>query len=713
MPTPPPSVHGGGVASSSPSPRRIALFLVLILAAAALVRVPALYNSQASFNSDEAVDALVLQHMLHGGGITLFNWDAKYYGIVESLLSLPFLAAGIAIPLASRLGSLVAFLLLPLAVHALGRRLYGARTGLLAAALLIAFSPRVVLWSVLASGGYGLVVAWGSLTLVQYDRLRRQPTAANTALFGLMAGFGFYIYELFLVYLATFAAAWIAGWLPPRLGPRISASAARREDGASSLRRSGGEPDRREPAAPVGTALARGALLLGAFAVGWLPKLALLLGGGAIGAKRPAYRLATRHVMAGNLELLSDCVCSFLGVNPSRRPNVEALAGDAWTLSWLVGGVLLAVYAVAWGSAARRAVLSRTRPAGAAPAGPLPTEAVLVLLVPVTALLFVASPNPAGPLADHYLLPMLSSLPLLAATLLARIRRRTPRAAWALAALLLVLPLIQVTRWYRMRGDLGPGPGLDLRRAHSDLEQIVAYLDRQGIRAAYGDYWTSYRTTLMSGERIVVAPLTDWDRYPPFTRLAAAAPTEAYIFVDPRQAADLGFPGVLAAAGRRYTTARFGNYVVYTSPDHQRLLPPPATPELLLHPRARLEARVPGAVRAGAGLDLPVTVRNDGDAAWSALGQLATHIFRVDVSYHWLDAGGHDVVFEGDRSFLPHDLPPGAAEQLTAHVPAPAIPGRYRLCLTVVQEGALWFDQAGAGAAYFDVDVTPAAGPGR
>jgi hypothetical protein len=662
--------------------------LILILAAAALVRVPALYNSETTFNSDEAVDALVLQHMLHGGGITFFNWDAKYYGIVESLLSLPFLAGGIDIPLASRLGSLVAFLLLPLAVYALGRRLYGRRTGLLAAALLIAFSPHVVLWSVVASGGYGLVVAWGSLTLLQYDRLRQHPSAANIAIFGFMAGFGFYIYELFLVYLATFAAAWVAGRFSLR-----------------RLRTGTWAPPREDPEGALPRALAQGALLLGGFAVGWLPKLALLLGGGAIGAKRPAYRLATRHVMAGNLDLLSDCTLSILGVNPARRPQLDALVGGAWTLSWLLGGIVLAVYAAAWASAARRAVLAHTG-ARAEPPELLPTEAVLTLLVPVTALLFVASPNPAGILSDHYLLPAMSSLPLLAAAFLARIHRRAPRASWALAALLLLFPLVQVTRWYQARAELGPG--LHLRHHPDFIKQILAYLDRQGIRAAYGDYWTAYHATLLSRERIIVAPLADWDRYPPYTRAAAAAPTEAYIFNTPQQAAALGFPGVLAAAGRRYTTASFDHFVVYTSPDHLRLLPPAATPAPLEHPHAQLAAQVPGAIRAAASLELPVTVRNTGDAGWSALGQLATHLYRVAVSYHWQDDRGKAAVFEGARTFLPHDLPPGAAAQLTAHVLAPTLPGRYRLCLTLVQEGAIWFDQARAGAAYFTVDVTPA-----
>src|SRR5687767_8530232 len=70
-------------------------WIVLLLAAVVvgvLLRVPALYNSVYDFNSDEAVNALVIRHMLQGREFTFFNWGTNYYGIVEGLFSVPFVA---------------------------------------------------------------------------------------------------------------------------------------------------------------------------------------------------------------------------------------------------------------------------------------------------------------------------------------------------------------------------------------------------------------------------------------------------------------------------------------------------------------------------------------------------------------------------------------------------------------------------------------------
>src|SRR5258708_10225963 len=100
-------------------------------------------------------------------------------------------------------------------VWALGSRLYGGTAGAAGAALLCVFSPQLVQWSVLASGGYTLVAAWGTLFLLCYDRLRTSPRRGQLLWLGWVAGFGLYIYELFLVYLATLALRWAPRGCPP------------------------------------------------------------------------------------------------------------------------------------------------------------------------------------------------------------------------------------------------------------------------------------------------------------------------------------------------------------------------------------------------------------------------------------------------------------------------------------------------------------------
>jgi hypothetical protein len=680
--------------------------VVAILAVSLALRVPYLYNSTATFNSDEAVNALALKHMLAGDGITLHSWDTYYYGIVESLLALPFVAVAGFRPVAFELGALVGFALLVLAVFLLGSRVYGRREGLLASLLVAVFSPQVVAWSSLASSGFTLIVAWGTLTILVRDGLVR-PAAADLrqgeggaaraeppwrwrfAALGLMCGFGYYMYELYVVYLAALVTAWLPSsfawrWLrsPNRLGP-LTLPAVRR-DAASQLR--------------------AGLLLLAGFAVGWWPRL-VTLARGARGGRAPVYAPADLATLGANLRsLFGECVPALFGFPAGGAGRTPLLA--------LLVALIVLVYALAWGAAARRVArelfgVVRNR------AGALGSEAFLVWLVPLTALLFALSRNPGGVEANRFLLPWLSALPLFAAALIVRLGRWQRAAGWALGALLLGAPALAIASWYQARGYLDAR--LQLRRVPVHLPEVVSFLRRAGLRGGYGDYWSAYAATFLSGEAVVIAPY-DWDRYPPYTRYVDRLPAEAYLFdlaFPPARQAAARMPARLRAAGARAVVRDFGNYRVFVSPrPDRRLLPPRVTARPLAGPHGaiRAAAAVPRSVRAGAVLKLPVTVANLGNEAWSAQGIAGSGVYRVDVSYRWLDEHGRALPGEGRRTLLPADVLAGAALPLTAEIPAPPRPGHYRLVLTLVQEGVAWFDQLGAGAARYDVEIDGAAG---
>jgi hypothetical protein len=672
--------------------------LVLLLALSILPRLPWLANATHSFNSDEAVDALVVQHLLHRGELTLYNWDTHYYGIVEGVLTIPFLAAGLAIPLASKLGSLVGFLALVVGVFLLGRRLQGPAAGLAAAALLVGFSPQVVQWSVLASGGYALVVAWGTLTFVQLDRYLEAPSRARLVGLGFMVGFGLYIYELFLVYVATLACAGLVASLPWRVLLAPNRAAADREI--------------RE----IPRALGNAAWFLTGFALGWAPKLALLFTGTSAAGKRPIYALAHPRAALANLRLLvTQCIPAFLGIDPAADPRLGDTVGHhPWPFSAVLGLLLVSVYAAAWGAGARR-VWPRVRDAFRWPPGRLDVSTLLVLLVPIVGLLFVLSPNPQDAFSNRYLLPWLTSLPVLAGALLVRLGRAgragrpawpaAPVAAWTLGALLVAFPLVQIARWDEDLGYLDAR--LHLLHPSDPMTDVLRYLRQEGVSGGYGNYWISYKTTLLSGERVVVTPLQDWDRYAPYSERVATLPTEAYIFGDPEEAARAGFPARLA--GRPFALRTIAGNLVYTSSEHRRLLPPFANPRPLLHPRAGIVARVPAVALPGETLVVPVTVTNRSDRTWSAVGVFKTGVYRVGVGYRWFDDRGKIVVAEGDRSRLPRDVPTGVSAEVATRIPVPAKPGAYRLRITVVQEGVAWFDDTGGSAANFRLQVRPPA----
>ena len=672
--------------------------LAAILAVAVAARVPCLTSATRLFNSDEAVNALVIEHLIAGKELRLYPWEATYYGLVEGLLALPFVLVLGAQPLAFKLAAVVGQLLLMIATFLLARRLYGTAAGLAAAALLAFFSPKLVLWSTLATGGLVLVAAWGSFTLLWLDGLRRAPSRWGVVALGAMVGFGLYIYELYLIYLVVLAIAAVAASFAAKavLAPSAEARSA-------ALR-----------SAPRD--LGAAALFLAGVAVGWFPKLVTLLAGRP-GTKAPLYAFAGPGRIAGNVELLaSRCVPSLFGANPAAAPALEQWVGPTTAPTRVFGALLLGAWAVVllWGLARTRFdLVSLLRRPPTAPG----TEALLVLLVAVTAILFLASTNPVDVHADHYLLPWLSALPVLGGGLLARLATRHARLAAAVLALVLVgIPGFQLVTWCRDRGYVDDR--LRIRRQHESLVSVLDYLRARGIRGGDSWYWAAYKATFLSREEIVIAPLWDWDRYPAYTRRVDALPSEAYLFeyittptgvqLDDRHGE---FSRRLKAARVPYEVRRIGSFLVYTGAPGRRLF-------LHLGPLERPRAEVvvltpPTDIEPGAVIDVEIRLTNRGGEPWSATGD-AIGVFRVDLSYRWFEADGTPLVLvDGQRTLLAADLYPGESTRLPVRVPVPDAPGDYRLVLSPVQEGVSWFVDTGAGHAELMVHVGDGSAAGR
>lgn len=66
----------------------------------------------------------------------------------------------------------------------------------------------------------------------------------------------------------------------------------------------------------------------------------------------------------------------------------------------------------------------------------------------------------------------------------------------------------------------------------------------------------------------------------------------------------------------------------------------------------------------------------------------------MNLCYHWLDANGHMVVEDGQKTSL--FSYPGTRIPLVANVVAPLILGSYILILTLVQEGHFLFENKGS-----------------
>lgn len=98
---------------------------------------------------------------------------------------------------------------------------------------------------------------------------------------------------------------------------------------------------------------------------------------------------------------------------------------------------------------------------------------------------------------------------------------------------------------------------------------------------------------------------------------------------------------------------------------------------------------------------VPITLTNTGNFPWPAAGSNPVHL-----GYHWIDSAGNATVWDGVRSNLASDVPPGTAQTLQATVQVPTAPGSYTLRWDLVQEGIAWF--SGKGVPTFDQAVAVA-----
>jgi subtilisin family serine protease len=96
-----------------------------------------------------------------------------------------------------------------------------------------------------------------------------------------------------------------------------------------------------------------------------------------------------------------------------------------------------------------------------------------------------------------------------------------------------------------------------------------------------------------------------------------------------------------------------------------------------------------------------VTVSNTGAVTWPAGGAAPVHL-----SYHWLDAMGKVVVWDGSRAALPADIAPGQSAVVAIPVASPPAVGPYTLRLDLVQEGVTWFSAQGVVPRDFAISVS-------
>ncbi len=113
-----------------------------------------------------------------------------------------------------------------------------------------------------------------------------------------------------------------------------------------------------------------------------------------------------------------------------------------------------------------------------------------------------------------------------------------------------------------------------------------------------------------------------------------------------------------------------------------------------------LSVEPPERVAAGSTVTVRASLRNDGETPWVSRGPVA-----VNLGYHWLDADGGSLFFEGKRTAFREEVAPADTVEVEIAVQAPDRPGRYVLELDLVRERISWFSNRGAETYRLAVDV--------
>jgi len=114
---------------------------------------------------------------------------------------------------------------------------------------------------------------------------------------------------------------------------------------------------------------------------------------------------------------------------------------------------------------------------------------------------------------------------------------------------------------------------------------------------------------------------------------------------------------------------------------------------------------VPTRASFTAPISAAVKLTNTSSFAWPAGGTTPVHL-----SYHWTDGSGATVVWDGQRTALPADVPVGTTVTVQAAIATPQTAGTYLLRLDLVQEGVAWFSGKGVATANVTVAVTSGLG---
>ena len=441
------------------------------------------------FNSDEAIVGLMARHILSG------QWPAFFYGqaymgsLDASLVALGFALLGEAVWVIRLLQALL-YVATILTTAMLGWSIFrSAWVAWIAAMLLAVPSVNVMLYTTVSLGGYGEALVIGNLLMLLALHVWRRER--GFALWGFLAGLGFWAFGLTLIYTVP------TGFLVLR-----------------KLWRS-----KRKVVMTLVTFLL-GALpwVFKGIEQGFGPFLSELLGGAISGASSGGLASVLEHLI--NLILFGPTVIFGLRA-PWSADLIAVPLAPVVLIFWLA--------VIAYG-------VTRLKVQDGARVGRWMLWGVLASLLSGF-LLTSFGADPSG----RYFLPLAVPLALLAGELFTELL--IPRFGnWGYVALGLVLTF---NLWGIVQAATDNPPGITTqfdpiaRVDHSYLPELIEFLGLQEERTGYTNYWVAYPMAFLSGERLIYTPRLPYhqdfrytdrdDRYAPYSEIVAQNASRAFI----------------------------------------------------------------------------------------------------------------------------------------------------------------------------------------
>ena len=385
----------------------------------------------------------------------------------------------------------------------------------------------LTLYTTATLGGYGETLLFGKLSIwLALDTLKsNRRSLLRWLLLGAIAGFAFYTFPLYLVYLVP-----IGLWLLARRRRKAWRGYA---------------------AAAIG------------FAIGGAPWwIALIQSGGVLLAEMAGSAVAGTVAAPTFLESLSVRLLNFFLFGASAWLGLR-YPWSAEFVAPVLGFAVLALYLGALIYAVRRGskMLSHQR------LGIIPWGMIGALLI--TFLITPFGGDPSG----RYFLPLYLPLVIFVAMLLEWVRNEVGT---------LVVLFIVVVLGYNVAGTLIAAarqpPGITTQFDavtwidHSRDQELIGFLLTHGETRGYTNYWVEYPIAFLSQEQIISSARLPYhqnlgytrrdDRYPPYSQAVAAAPRAFYITTNHPELDDL-IRRRLSSLGVTFKEHSIGNYHIF------------------------------------------------------------------------------------------------------------------------------------------------------